>query len=99
MQAAEQIDTISPLCFHLVYIVRRMHNKHYSRSKNLNSVALVRKRTIPTERPTIVGEVSANFLRIDGVAWSAQLIPTAVNLDFQDPTVGLYLYKNRRKKI
>ena len=27
----------------------------------LNSVALVRKRTIPTERPPPVGEVSANF--------------------------------------
>ena len=27
----------------------------------LNSVALVRERTIPTERPTPVGEVSANF--------------------------------------
>jgi hypothetical protein len=27
----------------------------------LNSVALVRKRTIPTERPPHVGEVSANF--------------------------------------
>jgi hypothetical protein len=25
------------------------------------SVALVRKRTIPTERPPLVGEVSANF--------------------------------------
>ena len=30
-----------------------------------NSVALVRKRTISTERPP-VGEVSANFLRIEG---------------------------------
>jgi hypothetical protein len=29
--------------------------------KKLNSVALVRKRTIPTERPLLVGEVSANF--------------------------------------
>jgi hypothetical protein len=29
--------------------------------KKLNSVALVRKRTIPTERPPHVGEVSANF--------------------------------------
>jgi hypothetical protein len=29
--------------------------------KKLNSVALVRKRTIPTERPPIVGEVSANL--------------------------------------
>jgi hypothetical protein len=26
-----------------------------------NSVALVRERTIPTERPQLVGEVSANF--------------------------------------
>jgi hypothetical protein len=29
--------------------------------KNKNSVALVRERTIPTERPPPVGEVSANF--------------------------------------
>jgi hypothetical protein len=29
--------------------------------KKLNSVALFRKRTIPTERPPLVGEVSANF--------------------------------------
>jgi hypothetical protein len=29
--------------------------------KETNSVALVRKRTIPTERPLLVGEVSANF--------------------------------------
>jgi hypothetical protein len=29
--------------------------------KTLNSVALVRERTIPTERPPPVGEVSANF--------------------------------------
>jgi hypothetical protein len=29
--------------------------------KNLNSVALVRKRTIPTERPKLVDEVSANL--------------------------------------
>ena len=27
----------------------------------LNSVALVRERTIPTEQPPLVGEVSANF--------------------------------------
>ena len=30
-------------------------------TKKLNSVALVRERTIPTERPPPVGEVSANF--------------------------------------
>ena len=29
----------------------------------LNSVALVRTQTIPTERPPPVGEVSANFCR------------------------------------
>ena len=34
--------------------------------KKKNSVALVRERTIPTERSPTVGEVSANFLRIDG---------------------------------
>jgi hypothetical protein len=45
---------------------------------------LVRKRTIPAERPPYVGEVSANFLRIEDVAWSAQRIPTAVNLGFLD---------------
>jgi hypothetical protein len=31
------------------------------RNKQTNSVALVRERTIPTERPPPVGEVSANF--------------------------------------
>jgi hypothetical protein len=48
------------------------------------SVALVRKRTIPTERPSLVDEVSANILWIEGVTWSAQRIPTAVNLGFLD---------------
>jgi hypothetical protein len=33
---------------------------------NNNSVALVSQRTIPTERPFLVGDVSANFLRIEG---------------------------------
>jgi hypothetical protein len=56
----------------------------------LNSVALVRKRTIPTERPPPVGEVSANFLRIEGVAWSEQRIPTTVNLGFLDPEPLLF---------
>jgi hypothetical protein len=30
-------------------------------NKTTNSVTLVRKRTIPTERPPLLGEVSANF--------------------------------------
>jgi hypothetical protein len=33
----------------------------FSLTNKLNSVALVRKQTIPTERPQPVGEVSANF--------------------------------------
>jgi hypothetical protein len=45
---------------------------------NNNSVALVRERTIPTERPPLVGEIRANFLRIEGVVWSARRIPAAV---------------------
>jgi hypothetical protein len=46
--------------------------------------AVVRKRTISTERQPLVGEVSDNFLRIEGVAWSEQRIPTAVNFGFLD---------------
>jgi hypothetical protein len=36
----------------------------------VNSVAWIRERTIPTERPPVVGEVSAT--------WSVWRIPTAV---------------------
>jgi hypothetical protein len=43
-----------------------------------NSMAVVRERTIPTERPPLVGEVSAKFLLIEGgVAYSARRNPTA----------------------
>jgi hypothetical protein len=41
----------------------------YKWTKQTNCVALVRERTIPTELPPHVGEVNANFLRIEGVAW------------------------------
>jgi hypothetical protein len=44
-------------------MVKRMEGgtgKQTNKNKT-NSVALVRKRTIPTERPPLVGEVSANF--------------------------------------
>jgi hypothetical protein len=37
-----------------------IHNTHLATFPN-NSGALVRQRTIPTERPPLVGEVSANF--------------------------------------
>jgi hypothetical protein len=57
--------------------------QHRDRLK-LNSVASVRKRTISNERPPLVGEVSVKLLRIESVAWSAEQIPTAVNLGFLD---------------
>jgi hypothetical protein len=50
-----------------------------------NFVALVRKRTIPTERPPLAGEDSANICRHRGVTSSEQHISTAVNLGFLDP--------------
>jgi hypothetical protein len=49
-------------------------------SIKLNSVA----------RPPLVGVVSANFCGIEGVAWSAQRVPTAVNLGFIDPEPLLF---------
>jgi hypothetical protein len=40
----------------------RMHTIKTAHASNVyNSVALVRERTIPTERSQLVGEVSANF--------------------------------------
>jgi hypothetical protein len=44
---------------------------------------VVRKRTIPTELPPLLSDASANFCG-EGVTWSAQRIPVAVNLSFQD---------------
>jgi hypothetical protein len=41
------------------------HNNN-NNNNNKNSVARVRERTIPTERPPLVGEVSVKFLRIEG---------------------------------
>ena len=49
-------------------------NNSASVKTKLNSVALVRERTIPTERPPPVGEVSANFCGQRGVALSAQRV-------------------------
>jgi hypothetical protein len=55
-----------------------------------DSGGLVRQRTIPTERPPLVGEVSVNLERIEGVAWWAQQIPTAVNFRFSRPEPLLF---------
>jgi hypothetical protein len=51
----------------------------------------VRERTIPTELPPLVGEVIANFLRIEGATWSAWRIPSAVFLDFLDRSRYFYI--------
>jgi hypothetical protein len=56
-------------------------------------VAFIRRRTIPTRLPSLVGEVSATVCvgevsaTVCGwrdVAWSAKRVPTAVNLGFLD---------------
>jgi hypothetical protein len=54
----------------LVHILSTSHKK--------NTMVWVRERPIPTERQPLVGEVIANFLRIEGATWSASRIPTAV---------------------
>jgi hypothetical protein len=41
--------------------VTHLTSRQLKKEKNLNSVASVRKRTIPTERPPLVGEVSVNL--------------------------------------
>jgi hypothetical protein len=40
---------------------RAVKLRNYNKNYKTNSVVLVRKRTIPTERPQPAGEVSANF--------------------------------------
>jgi hypothetical protein len=60
-----------------------------SETSATNSVAFVRKRTISTQQPPHVREVSANILRI-GVACSAQRIFTTIYLGFLDPEPLLF---------
>jgi hypothetical protein len=54
------------------------------KTRNKNSVAWTRERIIPTERPTLVGVVSANFFRMEGATSSALWILKAVFSDFLD---------------
>jgi hypothetical protein len=53
-------------------------------------VALVRKQTVQTERPPLVGEVSANFCGERLSRGHAQRIPIAINFDFLDPEPLLF---------
>jgi hypothetical protein len=50
-------------------------NTEFPQTLSKNSLASVRKRTIPTERPPLLNEVSANILRIEGDTWPALRIP------------------------
>ena len=52
--------TLERDCYYCCYIIIIIIIIIIIKTK-LNSVALVRERTIPTERPPPVGEVSANF--------------------------------------
>jgi hypothetical protein len=83
MKWAGHIAYVGKMINILKSFVRHPEAKTISRHWK-NSVAVVRKRTIPTERPPLVGEVSANILLVEGVAWSAQRIPTAVDHGFLD---------------
>jgi hypothetical protein len=52
------VSVTVPYCRILGFLVQGDSNNN----NNNNSVALVRERTIPTERPPLVGEVSAKIL-------------------------------------
>jgi hypothetical protein len=54
-----------------------------SRESSSNSATLVRERTVWTERPPLVGEVSASFSGYRDAAWSVQQIPSALITVFQ----------------
>jgi hypothetical protein len=54
----------------------------------LNSVALVRERTIPTQRPPLVGEVSTNFC--GGCHMVSVTDPYGRNLDFLDRSLYFF---------
>jgi hypothetical protein len=57
----QDIENIHTEIIFLVFNTRERLSSLQNNNKTTNSVALVRKQTIPTERPPLVGEVSANF--------------------------------------
>jgi hypothetical protein len=50
-----------PILYYYYYYSYYYYYYYYYYYKKLNSVTVVRKRTIPTERPPLVGEVNANL--------------------------------------
>jgi cell division protein FtsI/penicillin-binding protein 2 len=47
------------------------NNNNNNNNNDNNSVALIHERTISTERQPLVGEVSANVLRMESATWPA----------------------------
>jgi hypothetical protein len=58
--------------------------------KKLNPITWVRERTTPTERSPLVGEISANFLQLEGAAWSAWRTPYGRILGFIDRSSSFF---------
>jgi hypothetical protein len=54
-----------------------------------NPVALLCERTVPTERPPLVGEINANFCGYRGVRVVSAVDPYSHNLGFLDRRVYL----------
>jgi hypothetical protein len=87
LNGASTSNVIICPCIKLIYnfIIRkgRIHFRLCEISKKSFSAIIhgfnqTIERTIPNEQPLLADEVSDNFLRIEGVAWSALRIPTAV---------------------
>jgi hypothetical protein len=49
----------------------KRHGNRMSSTYKWLSTAIKHERTIPTERPPLVGEVSTIFFRLEGATWSA----------------------------
>jgi hypothetical protein len=71
-------------CFNFFTLSHDIRHDLLKKDSLINSVALVRERTIPTERPPHVGEVSANVCGQRGFARSMRQIPYGRNLGFLD---------------
>jgi hypothetical protein len=67
------------------------HELTQAHKLKLTSMALVRKRTTPIERPSLVGEVSVKFFFADRECRAVSATdPHAVNLGFLDPELLLF---------
>jgi hypothetical protein len=81
----ERVDAIFSRASILNAELLRLRSPQFKTNKK-HCVARVRKRTIPTQRSPFVGEVSANFLRIEGCHVVSTAYPYGRNLGFIDPS-------------